>query len=394
MLGKTNINTLTEGTIVTEIKDYRWIQMKSGIFGDFVKAVYKNDYLAAITADGKVVYTTDGEVWHVSVPEYKDCKLCDIDFDYDGGKFILVGNYMGTKTYSDGTTKETQTGLILITSDFVSFEKKEMEDLIGEHCCNYLSVYPKNGKHIVISSYAATYASYRNIYVSIGDLYNGIWESENRVQKINMEYLFSTAKNSQYMLICGREKTGSTSTPYENYVVGIREDAASQFQFQIDNCLAKAFECKDELYYISSSSADNYKFARLLTSGSDELISDNINYMFVDGVYFNGCRIFINAHEMLVVKKGENIADKTLNDLIEIAPEHTINCITKAFGQLYIFGNQGVILKSSVETNNEEAIVVQTLSAKKALIEAKAYVDERYEDLEARIVVLEELKET
>ena len=75
MLGKTNINVLTEGTIVTEIEDYRWIQMQSGIFSDFVKAIYKNGYLVAITADGKVVYTTDGEVWQVSTLEYSDCKL-------------------------------------------------------------------------------------------------------------------------------------------------------------------------------------------------------------------------------------------------------------------------------------------------------------------------------
>lgn len=390
MLGKTNINTLTEGTIVTEIEDYRWIQMKSGIFGDFVKAIYKNDYLVAITTDGKVVYTTDGEVWHVSAPEYKDCKLCDIDFD--GGKFILVGNFMGTKTYSDGTTEETQAGLILITSDFIEYEKKEMESLNGTHCYNYLAVYPKNGKHIVISAYGGTYSNYRNFFVSIGSLYNNEWENEYSVPNINIEYLFSTAKNSQYMLICAREKMNSTGAPYETYVVGIREDTASRFQFKVDNCSAKAFECKDELYYISSSSADNYKFARLLSSGSSELISNNINYMFVDGVYFNGCQIFINAHEMLVVKKGENIADKTLDDLIEIAPELSMNCIAKAFGQLYIFGNQGVILKSSVETNNEEAIVVQTLSAKKALAEAKAYADERYEALEERIVALEKLK--
>lgn len=266
-----------------------------------------------------------------------------------------------------------------------------METGIVEHCMNYLAIYPKNGKHIVISSYSATYANRRSIYVSIGSLYDGIWESETCLKKINMEYPFSVAKNSQYMLICGREQTASSSAPYENHVVGIRGDVASEFQ--IAYCSAKAFECKDELYYISSSSSDNYKFARLLSSGSDELISDNINYMFVDGVYFNECRIFINAHEMLVVKKGENIADKTLDDLIEIAPELTINYITKAFGQLYIFGNQGVILKSSVETNNEEAIAVQTLSAKKALAEAKIYTDERYAALEERIATLEKLKE-
>lgn len=119
------------------------------------------------------------------------------------------------------------------------------------------------------------------------------------------------------------------------------------------------------------------------------LMSSGINYMFVDGVYFNGCELFINNHEMLVVKKGESIADKTLDDLIEIAPELTMNCVTKAFGQLFIFGNQGAILKSSVETNNEEAITVQTISAKKALADAKKYTDEKYVALEARIVALE-----
>ena len=107
------------------------------------------------------------------------------------------------------------------------------------------------------------------------------------------------------------------------------------------------------------------------------------------GVYFNGCELFINNHEMLVVRKGESIADKTVDDLIEIAPEMILNCITKAFGQLYIFGNQGVILRSSVEINNENAIAVQTLSAKKALADAKAYADSRYAELEARIAELE-----
>ena len=75
--------------------------------------------------------------------------------------------------------------------------------------------------------------------------------------------------------------------------------------------------------------------------------------------------------------------------MIEIAPELTMNCITKAFGQLYIFGNQGVILKSSVETNNEEVIIVQAISAKKALLDSKKYTDERYAALEERIAALE-----
>lgn len=91
MLGKTNISTLSEGAIVTEIEDFKWIQIQSGIYGNFVKAVCKNGYLAAITADGTVVYTTDGEVWQTSVLEYEDCKLNDIY--WDGSRFILVGSY-------------------------------------------------------------------------------------------------------------------------------------------------------------------------------------------------------------------------------------------------------------------------------------------------------------
>ena len=63
--------------------------------------------------------------------------------------------------------------------------------------------------------------------------------------------------------------------------------------------------------------------------------------------------------------------------MIEIVPENTMNIIIKAFNQLYIFGNRGLILKSSMETNNNEAITVQTLSAKKALAQAKAYTDEK-----------------
>ena len=149
------------------------------------------------------------------------------------------------------------------------------------------------------------------------------------------------------------------------------------------------YECKDNLFYESMVTTDNYRMVKVLTSNETSILSTEQNFAFVDGVYFNDCQIFINNHKMLVVKKKESIADKTLDDLIEIAPEFTMNCITKAFGQIYIFGNRGVILKSSVETNNEEAIAVQILSAKKALQDAKKYTDRQYAVLEARIIALE-----
>lgn len=92
MLGKTNITTLSEGAIVTEIEDYNWIQVQSGVFADFVAAIFKNGYLVAITADGTVVYTTDGEAWQTHMLEYENCRLNDID--WDGNDFVLAGGYI------------------------------------------------------------------------------------------------------------------------------------------------------------------------------------------------------------------------------------------------------------------------------------------------------------
>lgn len=136
MLGKTNITTLKEGAIVTEIEDYRWIQQETGINGNFIKAIYNNEYLVAISKDGVIAYTMDGEVWNSFLLEYADCRLNDID--WDGNRFILSGSYT-----DDGTSNET--GLILTTNDFRNYNKINIENEDTEYLC----VYPVNGKYIV-----------------------------------------------------------------------------------------------------------------------------------------------------------------------------------------------------------------------------------------------------
>lgn len=388
MLGKTNISTLSEGAIVTEIEDFKWVQMQSGIYGNFVKAIYKNNYLAAITADGTVVYTTDGEVWQTSVLEYEDCKLNDVD--WDGSRFILVGSY------TDASRNPVdEYGLILCTTDFVTYEKVVIPNAEDSTISNirydreYIVIYPVNGKYIIVAKRRNT--SRNDLIVFAGDLVN-TWDSNNVISSSFEGGTVSIAKSSNEILLC---YVGYFTNPikYYNSVCKIAGNATCSLLFRTDvnNKIPQfsVFECKDELFYRSARPTDNYKFVKVLNSSEEIILSTDINYMFIDGVYFNSCQLFINNHEMMVVKKGESLANKTLDDLIEIAPELTMNCITKAFGQLYIFGNQGAILKSSVETNNENAIAVQTLSAKKALADAKAYSDERYVELEARIIALE-----
>lgn len=393
MLGKTNITTLSEGAIVTEIEDFKWIQMQSGVHGNFVKAIYQNGYLAAITADGTVVHTTDGEVWQASVPEYEDCKLDDIE--WDGSRFILVGSH----TVTTGE-RESTFGLILATDNFSSFSKVSMQSDDDEYDTvrnsykydqEYYAVHIQNGRYYILA------CRYDNKTISLHLYESDLADRWGRIKVLTSDVRCGTvlaAKNSSEMLVCFNAYNYSYgASAYCNHVYKINGSNATMVKLLKKNIadvpLVFAISCKDTLYYMSTLALDNYEFAKVSEANEVFSLSTEKNFALKSGVYFNGCELFINAHEMLVVKKGESIADKTLDDLIEIAPELTMNCITKAFGQLFIFGNQGAILKSSVGTNNESAITVQTISAKKALADAKQYTDEQYAVLEARVAALE-----
>lgn len=222
-----------------------------------------------------------------------------------------------------------------------------------------------------------------------------IWKNKTTVSSNYVDGVF-VSKNLDAIMIYLRNHSSS----YQNHLILKSNDGISfkyDYLLSIDSSsdflsfnIANTFECKDILYCMGLVSNINYQLLKMLNLNENMIMSTEIAYGFVDGVYFDGSQLFINNHEMLIVKNGESIADKTIDDLIEIAPELTMNCITKAFGQIYIFGNQGAILKSSVETNNEESIAIQTLSAKKALAEANKYTDEQYAALEVRIITLEE----
>lgn len=212
-----------------------------------------------------------------------------------------------------------------------------------------------------------------------------------RISAYVTEYKISAAKCTNGALIeIGIQTTGTVGSARTNrYLYALRSDGITQPKKYSDLCENTAIECKDELYVMELSKEENYNLFKVSDANEIFNMCTGRNFGFISGVYFNGCRIFINRHEMLVVKKGESIADKTVEDLLEIAPELSMSCIVKAFGRLYVFGKQGVILKSSTETNNENVLVVQAISAKQALAEAQKYADGKYAELEARIAALE-----
>ncbi len=391
MLGKTNITTLAEGVVVTEIEDFNWIRMQSGLNGNFVKAIYENSCLVAITADGKVAYTNDGEAWQTSNLKYANCKLEDID--WDGNQFLLVGSYKDTVERTDGTSGEYELGFISMTVDFTSFEYigADTNGINLENSYNYYSkyyaVYPVNGKLVVFamnrSRFNASSTNSTSLDMLVGDM-GGLLQKHAVIENRYIGEIF-VGKNSQGVLVTN----ASGSTGYTYMIDGNTLMIAKKNEVSGITSKLPVFECKDELYYTAVSDSLTYRFVKVRPSGEEILMSTDINYGFVDGVYFNKCRIFINNHEMLILRKSENVADKSLEDLIEIAPENTMTFITKAFGQIFAFGNRGLVLRSSTDGSSEETLLLQAISGKKALLEAKIYTNQLYEQLAARIAALE-----
>ena len=215
---------------------------------------------------------------------------------------------------------------------------------------------------------------------------------KNMAKNYNITIGVSAVKNENAMLVYVHERgeSGVASYTHSLYMVDeLSVRSLKTFDYNPSYTMLTLLECKGALYTMGRITELNYNLDKITEAGEIMTMTTGQNFMFVDGVYFDGCQIFINSHDMLVIKKGEGLAEKTTEDLKEIVPESTLRCVTKAFGQLYLFGNQGLVLRSSVEAGNEGPVTVQALSAKKALAEAKAYSDVRYAELETRIAELE-----
>lgn len=384
MLGKTNITALQEGAIVTDVADYGWIQQQIGINGNFVRTIFNNQYLVGITENGIIAYTADGEVWQTVVPDYVDIRLNDIA--WDGNRFLVAGSCRN----EDEDTKKDYPRIPLLLS-IADFAKHEPINIISSldpfmpiylinvvsstmHLGDILAIYPENNKYVILASMQGLKTRLYLIYTDL----SSFCQMDEKSGALYIAYPFSIAKSSYGMIAVVYSK-----------IYKPEKDGLKQVLVNDESNHLYVFESKDEFYYMGLTESRKYELRKILPTLETTLISSNINWMFSDGVYYNGCQLFINNHSMLIVKKGESIGEKTLDDLVEIAPEATMTFIEKAFGRLFIFGNQGLILKSTNEVNNKEAIAVQHLSAKQALAQSKIYTNEQVASLEARIAALE-----
>lgn len=409
MLGKTNITTVKGGTIVSDVAEYEWNSINlSGAMGTFVKAVYENNTLVGITKDGTIAYTKDGENWENRRLDLEDNYTLN-DLVWDGKRFVFVGSHTDNSTYISA--------LVAMSEDLIDYDiKTEVNEKeyfgLPSGYTSFLCVMVKDGEYNIITVHFMKSGSSGTVWE-----YHYYAVSTDLESYAHKNYIFKTGggyaghEKSQEMIIFN-SVTIDFSKNNDRVIAYIKcscyNSASKHFicassDGKSYSCILETsgelmdlsnifsvFGCKGNQYYISTRSAFDYKLVKLSENSESSDITTGIDFGFVDAVYFNKCEIYINRHQMLIVKTGENISDKTLDDLIEITYDFSMASIVKAFDKLYVFGSNGNIMVSSNEIKNGESVSVRTMSAMKALYDAKAYTDEKYAELEARIAEIEE----
>lgn len=167
MLGKTNITAIEGGVIVSDIEDYRWDRIRvEGITGTFVRAVYENDTLVAITKDGMLAFTRDSENWSkVRLDIEGTYELTDII--WDGRRYVMVGS---REEIVD--QKYIYHGFIAVTENLAEFN---IIYAAADEYSRYYAVIETDGKYIIISREHSSVLDGGVIVEKIGDIEN--WDS-------------------------------------------------------------------------------------------------------------------------------------------------------------------------------------------------------------------------
>ena len=406
MLGKTNITAINKSTIVTDIEDYSWKSIKiDGVNSDFIKAVYGNNMLVAITRDGTIVSTADGENWKKTRIETEGSYELE-DIIWTGSQYVMVGNRkeLVTETAIGNTGSNNTTisykyhGIIVTSQQLTEFSIEEDEE---NFYSRYYAVVEKDGSYIIISKEyrkmdggkhdpdgGGVYAVTKNESGSIKKkIAKCVVYQDSECYHFNNDKVVVAKNNNGGGAVYVEERNNNTSygvfktSDWEQYY-GNNMGIGSGYEFM------SMFECKGYLYYCESQ-GDGYYLSKIISISTEDIICKKLPIFFIDAVYFNKCEIFLTRNSMLVIRAGESIAEKITDGLIEVTYDFEIRFIEKAFNKLYIFGVGGNILSSSDEEQNNEGSAVKTMSATKALFDARAYADEKYAALEARIIELE-----
>ncbi|WP_347223812.1 hypothetical protein, partial [Bacteroides congonensis] len=318
------------------------------------------------------------------------------DIIWDGRRYVMVGS---REEVID--QEYIYHGFIAVTENLVEFN---IIYVAADEYSRYYAVIEKDGKYIIISREHSSTLNGGVIVERIGDIEN--WASCLTKKIAEMSYEVKVIQNgwthweTHYVNVTNECKItiaknnlgGILYLDFRKYKGDNTERVKTVYWTPdwntfggIDSSeILSCFACKGKTYFYNR---DRILFK--VNTDIGEKYNTGSNVFYTDAVYYDKCEIFLNENGIVIVRNKEDISEKTENDLIEITYDFSMKLIVKAFTGLYILGTGGNILKSNNEAKNEEALAVKTMSAFKALYDARLYTDEKYTALEARIAALE-----
>lgn len=394
MLGKTNITSIKDGTVITDVEDFVWDEVGTrSVDGAFKKSIFGNNTLVAVTEGGTVIYSKDGENWDEALFE-ENAEYKIVDVVWDGKRFVFAAN----------------DPVIITTEDFQEYKRYAIAGVKRLYAIFYNadSTYTVIAAKMTVCSFSTVFCKGTLEDMKTVTIIDNVTYSAEEECLMAINNLYIKTAHSSNILICYVKAKANFPDRY-SHQVGISEDGTSVKKLLVSYGTAaggnlpdgiyyeasnkyKVFSFKNAVYYMDTLE-ENKELIRLkdLSDEKGDVVSAGKDWGFIGGVYFNKCDVLVNANQMLVVRSGEHLADKAIEDLIDITYDFAITNIIKAFEKIYLFGTGGHILVSSNEIKNENALAVKTMSASKALYEAKKYADEKCKELEERVARLEDV---
>lgn len=374
MTGRTNIIPTRTAAITSDefdLKNVQWNAVVLDTSDNCVCTLYEKDTIVLLFSKGSVSWSYDGEKWNTK-------KLGNFVFQYifyDGKQFLICGS-------------SNDNGLIITTVDFESFTTydKFTSSVQSQYNLNFCGgFYDGNAYRFIaletnISSISARY----NVYTWQGETLDTLKAKKEILSQtggqLNLKYSYNGKRCN--VIICWINGSSANVASYKNYYSA---DGIDYVSAEITSIQSR------ELSYINIKSLDgiayvfcNEKLYRSLSGTTWTLISEIESMRDITKIN-NQFFIIGTPNKGLITQGNESISEKTSNDLQILIDDVVVTNVIYALERVVMVCNGGIVCYASQKNADPETEAVKTMSARKALSDAKVYTDSKFEEMKKYI---------
>lgn len=326
---------------------------------DFIKVIYGGGRFVAISENGSIAYSTEGQTWTVR-------KLGDytfFDIDYINGTYFIVGG---------ADTK----GLILLSTDLINWKAETTEidpavipaDIASLQSLQFRGIRSNGREYILIATaiYAKSGTSYyapcvyagsdikalKIVFIKAGaSTTNGI----SRILKGNSRIGLLYQQSSACYILHTSDGSNCEDTRLPSYSPSPRNHAFFYEGYFLQGA-----------HYMPSMTSSSYeKYAHMYRSinlKEWEIMGPGVKHdsdkvdlpYFIGAVRIGSCSLYIGEHMGMLLADGEDMLEKTQADCFNISQSVTINSVVRSDKRIVCVGNGGIIFSANVDINDKD----------------------------------------